>query len=60
MAFTCIIFMVFGFVMAKKYVLSREKNQQVQKFLVISREGRLDELTLEQKNELDELKKSLT
>lgn len=60
MAFTCIIFMVFGFIMAKKYVLSREKNQQVQKFLVISREGKLDELTAEQKNELDELKKSLT
>ena len=60
MAFTCIIFMIFGFIMAKRYVLNKEKNQQVQKFLAISREGKLNELTAEQASELDELKKSLS
>ena len=59
MAFTCIAFMVLGFVMAKKYVLSREKNEQVAKYLAASREGRLDKLSDEEKAELDELKKSL-
>ena len=33
MAFTCIIFMVLGYVMARRYVLSQEKNKQVQKYL---------------------------
>ena len=60
MAFTCIIFMILGFIMAKRYVLNKEKNQQVQKFLVISRAGKLDELTAEQKDELYALKKSLS
>ena len=59
MAFTCIIFMVLGFVMAKRYVLSHEKNAKVEKYLAISREGRLDELSDEERRELDELKKSL-
>ena len=59
MAFTCIIFMIFGFIMAKRYVLNKDKNLQVQKFLAISREGRMDELTAEQASELNELKKSL-
>ena len=59
MAFTCIIFMVLGFVMAKRYVLSHEKNAKVEKYLAISREGRLGELSDEERRELDELKKSL-
>ena len=56
MAFTCIIFMVFGFVMAKKYVLSKERNEQVQKFLAIKREGKIDELGAEDSAEYLELK----
>ena len=60
MAFTCIVFMVFGFIMAKKYVLSKEKNQQVQKYLAIQREGRLDELTADEADELAALKKSIS
>ena len=59
MAFTCIIFMALGFVMAKRYCLSKEKNLKVEKYLKIQREGRLDELSAEEKAELDELKKSL-
>ena len=60
MAFTCIIFMALGFVMAKKYVLSKDKNSQVQKYLAISREGRLGELTADESNELETLKKTLS
>ena len=60
MAFTCIIFMVLGFVMAKKYCLSKEKNRKVQKYLAVSREGRLDELSNEELEELESIKKSLS
>ena len=60
MAFACIVFMILGFVMAKRYVLSREKNAKVEKYLTISREGRLGELTAEEAAELDELKASLS
>ena len=55
MAFTCILFMILGFVMAKKYVLSKEKNQKVEKYLAIAREGKLDELTLEEKHDYEAL-----
>ena len=59
MAFTCIIFMVFGFFVARKYSLTKEKNQVIQKYLPIQREGKLDELSEEEKQEYTELKKSL-
>ena len=59
MSFTCIIFMVFGFIMAKRYVLSHGKNEKVQKYLAIQREGKADSLTEEEKTELAELKGSL-
>ena len=60
MAFTCIAFMVLGFVMARKYVLSREKNEKVAKYLAVAREGGLDKLSAEEKAELDSLRKSLS
>ncbi len=60
MAFTCIIFMIFGFVMAKRYVLSMEKNKKVEKYLSYKREGRMDELSPEETQELLELKKFLS
>ena len=60
MAFTCIAFMVLGFVMARKYVLSREKNEKVAKYLAVAREGGLDKLSNEEKAELDSLRKSLS
>lgn len=59
MAFTCILFMVFGFVMAKRYVLSKEKNQRVQKYLALQREGKLETLSQEDLADLESLKKSL-
>ena len=60
MAFTCIAFMTLGFVMAKRYVLSKKVNEKVEKFLPISREGRLSELSSEELTELDALKKSIS
>ena len=60
MAFTCIIFMVFGFIMAKRYVLTKEKSKKIEKYLAITREGRLDELTPEEVLELEELKDSIS
>lgn len=59
MAFTCILFMVFGFLMAKRYVLSKEKNQRVQKYLALQREGKLETLSQEELADLESLKKSL-
>ena len=36
--------MVFGFIMAKKYSLTKEKNTMVQKYLPIVREDKENEL----------------
>ena len=58
MAFTCIAFMAFGFIMAKRYVLSREKNAKIEKYLAIRREG--STLASEEMLELDSLKKSIS
>ena len=60
MAFTCIAFMIFGFVMAKRYVLSKEKNESVQKYLTIQRAEKLGDLDPEEISELDALKKSIS
>ncbi len=59
MAFTCIIFMIFGFIMAKRYVLTKEKNALVEKYLPYAREGRISELSAEETEELAALKESL-
>ena len=59
MAFTCIVFMVFGFIMAKRYSLTKEKNELVSKYLPIVRENKENELSKEEAKELEELKKSL-
>ena len=60
MAFTCIVFMTLGFIMAKRYVLSKDKNQRVEKYLAIQREGGLDELSDSEREELEALKKSIS
>ena len=60
MAFTCIIFMLLGYIMARRYVLSAEKNKQVEKYLAYQREGRVDELSSDEAAELETLKKSLS
>ena len=59
MASTCIVFMIFGFIMAKRYVLSREKNLLIEKYLGMQREGRLEELSAEELSELEALRESL-
>ena len=55
MAFTCILFMILGFVMAKRYVLSRGLNEKVQKYLSVKRENKLDTLSASDKKEYEEL-----
>ena len=60
MALTCIVFMTLGFIMARRYVLSRQKNAKIEEYLAYQREGRLDELTEEQALELDEIKRSVS
>ena len=60
MALTCIIFMTVGFFMARKYALSKKKNEEVEKFLPICRDGRYDELSAEEREELSELIKAIS
>ena len=59
MAFTCIMFMVLGWIMSRRYVLSKEKNALIQKYLEYQREGRNDQLTDEELVELEAIKASL-
>lgn len=59
MSFACIVFMIFGFIMAKRYVLTKEKNAKIEKYLGMQREGRLGELTDDEVAELETLKASL-
>ena len=60
MALTCIAFMTFGYIMARRYVLSHDKNQKVQKYLALQRENKLAELDSEEAAELDALKRELS
>ncbi|MBR5290432.1 MAG: MFS transporter [Erysipelotrichaceae bacterium] len=55
MAFTCIVFMILGFIMAKRYVLSRGMNEKIQKYLTVKREQKLDTLSASDKKEYEEL-----
>ena len=59
MAFTCIAFMVLGFIIARRYILSKSVNAKVEKYLKISRDGRLEELSDEERAEYDALITSL-
>ena len=59
MSIACIIFMIFGFIMAKRYVLTKEKNAKIGKYLGMQREGRLGELTDDEVADLETLKASL-
>jgi GPH family glycoside/pentoside/hexuronide:cation symporter/oligogalacturonide transporter len=60
MAISCVVFMLLGFIMAKRYVLSRQNNEKVEKYLALQREGKLTNLTDEERAELDALKKSVS
>ena len=59
MAFTCIAFMTLGWFMARKYSLTQKTNIKVEKYLKISRESRLGELSDEEITELEALKASI-
>ena len=58
-AFTCIIFMIFGWIMARRYSLSHEKNAKIEKYLAYQREGNLSEIAPDEAEELAALKQSL-
>ena len=58
-AITCILFMILGWFIARRYSLSMEKNKRVEHFLTYQREGRTDELSDEERDELQALKESL-
>lgn len=60
MAFTCILFMVMGFVMARRYVISQSVNEKVQTYLAYRREGKWEALSEEEKEEWQELKTLLS
>ena len=60
MAFTCMIFMVLGFVMARRYVISQQVNSKVQKYLACQRAGSLEQLTEAEQAELAQLKQQLS
>ena len=47
--------MILGFIMAKRYVLSRGMNEKVQKYLTVKREQKLDTLSASDKKEYEEL-----
>ena len=59
MAITCIVFMLLGLFMARRYMLSHDVNKKVQKYLSISREGCIGELSDDEKSEYNELVDSL-
>ena len=56
---TCIIFMILGWFMARRYSLTKEKNERIEHYLTYQREGRMDELSDGELEELDALKRSL-
>lgn len=55
MAITCIIFMVFGFIMSKRYVLGHENNKKVARYLEIKKEDGINSLSTEERKEYEEL-----
>ena len=60
MAITCILFMVLGFVMAKRYVISQQVNAKVQKYLAFQRENQLDQLSDAEREEYAQLLRQLS
>ena len=59
MAVTCILFMVLGVVMARRYVISQQVNGQVQKYLACKREGKLAQLSQQEQEEYAQLQQLL-
>ena len=55
MSITCIAFMIIGFYMSKKYILSKGTEAKIEKYLNYQREDKLNDLTQEEKVEYDNL-----
>ena len=60
MAITCILFMVLGFIMAKRYVISQQVNAKVQKYLACQRENKLEQLSAAEQEEYEQLRRQLS
>ncbi len=60
MALTCMVFMLLGYLVAKRYVLGQKKNLLVQKYLKHKRENTLNELDESEKTEYDQLLKVIS
>ena len=59
MSLTCIVFMAVGFLMSRRYMLSKQVEAQVDKYVNIQRDGKLEEMSEEEQAEYDELIKVL-
>ena len=55
MAITCIIFMFIGLIVSKRYVLTKRVEDKVDKFINIQRDGELENISEEEKQEYNEL-----
>ena len=59
MSLTCIVFMIIGFIMSRRYMLSKQVEAQVDKYVNIQRDNKLEEMSEEEKQEYNELIKVL-
>ena len=60
MALTCILFMTLGYLVARRYALTKANTARVEKYLSVKREGRLGELSEEELEELSALEAMLS
>ena len=55
MGITCIVFMLIGYFVSRKYILTKNVEKKVEKYLPYERENKIDELSEEDKLEYDSL-----
>ena len=55
MSITCIVFMILGYIVSRKYALSKDVENKVDKFVNLQREGKLEEITSQEQQEYEEL-----
>ena len=55
MSITCIVFMTLGYFISRKYSLSKEVENKVDKFVNLQREGKLEDISSEEQVEYNEL-----
>ena len=59
MSITCIVFMLVGYIMSRKYMLTKTVEANIEKYLDVQRTDKLEELSTEEKEEYNNLLKSL-